>query len=81
MKLKILLIPGLGKVMKIQGNGLLLFEVLSIYWAGGGNIPLVLIGLNHMEFIFSREIPLDDMHQPHSLLLWLLGSMVKKIIQ
>ena len=42
---------------------------------------MMLIGLSHIKFIFGMEIPWDDMHQPHSLLLWLLDFHDKKILQ
>ena len=35
---------------------------------------------SHIEFIFSMEVPWDDMPQPHSLLLWLLGFYDKQKI-
>ena len=34
--------------------------------------------LRHIKFIFGKEILWDDMLQPHSLLLWLLGFHGKK---
>ena len=34
---------------------------------------------SHIEFIFSMEVPWD-MHQPHSLLLWLQGFHSKQKI-
>ena len=41
------------------------------------DIPQVLIGLSHIEFILGMKIPWNDMNQPHSLLLWLLGFLGK----
>ena len=34
--------------------------------------------LSHIDFIFGMGVPWDDMHQPHSLLPWLLGFHSKQ---
>ena len=51
-----------------------------------GNIVAITIRLKPLvlhcvEFIFGMDIPWDDIHQTHSLLLWLLGFYGKKIPQ
>ena len=70
----------LGKVTKIQGNGLIHFGVLS-HLLGWRKTPPIGYRVSHIEFILSMEIPLDNMHRPHSLLLWLLDFHGKKILQ